>query len=87
MSIHVSTGVRMLDMLALVFVLYTGFVALAIVLPIVFWHEQQTRTSRLTLPTYRYRYQTAIPQYSRFPLNAVPLLLPKKLTLENRGYK
>ena len=37
----------MLDMLALVFVLYTGFVALAIVLPIVFWHEQQTEPQGL----------------------------------------
>jgi hypothetical protein len=82
-SIHLSTGVEMLEMLAIVFVTATGLIALAIALPIVFWHEQAA-IIRQTSMVQRYGYRTSRPPMSRtVPL---PSATPRKLVLERWIY-
>ena len=85
-SIHVSTGVCILEMLALLFVISTGCIALAIVLPIALLHEQQATTMRQATTMNRPRYTMPVPTYAMFQMRPVPSAAPKKLILERWYY-
>ena len=77
---------EMLEMLAIVFVTATGFIALAIVLPIIFWHERQTVLTRQPTATCRFRYTTPTPTSAIFQTKSMPPTLPKKVILERWIY-
>jgi hypothetical protein len=76
----------MLEMLALLFVISTGCIALAIVLPIALWHEQQAAIMRQATGTNRPRYTVPVPMYAMFQMRPIPLTVPKKLIPERRFY-
>jgi len=77
---------EMLEMLAILFVMATGFIALAIILPIIFWHERQTVLMRQPTATYRFRYATPTPTPAMFQTKSMPPTVPKKLILERWIY-
>ena len=76
----------MLDMLSILFVMATSFIALSIVLPIIFWHERQTVPTRQPTAANRFRYGTPTPTYAVFQMKAMPPTVPKKLILERWIY-
>ena len=76
----------MLEMLILVFVLSASSIALAIVLPIVLWQEEQNRVSMYMAPTNMPRYPILTPT-SSFQLSKAPLPQPRKLILQERCYR
>jgi len=84
-SIHVSTGAWIMEMLILVFVLSASSIALAIVLAIVGWQEEQKRIAihiaRMTNPP---RYPILTP--SSFQLSKAPLPKPTKLVVHEKYY-
>jgi hypothetical protein len=85
-SIHVSTGVRILEVLALLFVISAGCIALAIVLPIALWHEQQAAIVGQATATYRPRYTRPVPMYAVFQVRPIPSSVPKRLIVERWVY-
>ncbi len=76
----------MLEMLAIVFVTATGFIALAIVLPIIFWHERQTVTMRQPTATNIFRYPTPTPIVAMFQTKSMPVAVPRRVIVERWIY-
>ena len=77
---------ELLEMLAILFVMATGFIALAIVLPIIFWHERQTVTMRQPMATNRYRYPAPNPTSAMFQAKSMPVTVPRKVIVERWIY-
>ena len=77
----------MLEMLAILFVTATGFIALAIVLPIIFWHERQAALTRQpTVTMNKFRYATPAPTPAMYQSRPMPPAVPRKLILERWIY-
>ena len=88
MPIHVSTGVCILEMLALLFAISTGCIALAIILPIALSHEQQAATMRQTRTTNRplYAVPIRVPISAMYQMRSTPSPMPRKVILERWLY-
>ena len=83
-SRHVSTGVCILETLALLFVISIGSIALALALPIAFWHEQQATLQATTVNIPR--YVMYIPISSKYQMRLIPSTVPRTLNPERRYY-